>query len=129
LRPRTPARTDWLTRFKIGRLARTVAQGIARELPNCTVAGKAVYVGETWAVRLIMPPGICSHSFAAGMRSEGLPCLPAEDDGTVYLPLCTSYSAEDAEHVVLGAAKVAYYLARDTDTETALTLPSPAGSG
>ena len=117
MRPRTPACTDWLTRFKIGRLARTVGQGIAHELPDGRVAGKPERIGETWSLRLHLPPGVCSRSFAAGMRAEGLPCLPAEDDGAVYLPLCTSYSAEDAEHLVLGAAKVAHYLAQDATRE------------
>jgi hypothetical protein len=110
LRPRTPVGRDWLTRFKVGRLAKEVGRGIVRELPGSTVSDKAGMAGETWAIAVRLPAGVCAQSFAAGMRAEGLPCEPGRTDGVVYVPLCPSYSAEDAEHVVLGAAKVAHYL-------------------
>ena len=83
-------------------------------------------VGASWAVAVRLPLGVCADSFAAGMRAEGLPCEPGRADGVVYVALCPSYSAEDTEHLVLGVAKVAHYLAE------ALTLPSPlprAGEG
>ena len=110
MRPRTPASRDWLTRFKVGRLARDVGRGIVREVPGCSASEKAGMFGETWAVAVRLPAGVCAHSFAAGMRAEGLPCEPGRAVGVAYLPLCPSYSAEDTEHLVLGVAKVAHYL-------------------
>ena len=121
MRPRTPAGRDWLTRFKVGRQAREIGRGIVRELPGSIVSEKAGLAGATWALAVRLPAGICAHSFAAGMRAEGLPCEPGTSDGVVYLPLCPSYSAEDAEHLVLGTAKVAHYL-----TEQAATGDGPA---
>ena len=110
MRPRTPASRDWLTRFKIGRLAKDIRRGIVREVPGSTVSDNASMAGGTWAIAVRLPADICAHSFAAGMRAEGLPCEPGRTDGFVYVPICPSYSAEDAEHLVLGAAKVAHYL-------------------
>lgn len=95
----------------IGRLAREVGRGIMREVRGCTVSEKAGLTASTWAIAVRLPAGICARSFAAGMRAEGLPCEPGRAEGVVYLPLCPSYSSEDAEHLVLGVAKVAHYLA------------------
>ncbi len=105
-----PASKDWLTRFKVGRLARVVGRGIVREVPECSVSEKAGLANDAWALAVRLPSGVCADSFAAGVRAEGLPCEPGRVDGVVYLPLCPSYSAEDAEHMVLGVAKVAHYL-------------------
>ena len=108
-------------------------------MPGCSVSEKARLVGATWAVAVRLPAGVCQHSFAAGMVAEGLPCEPGRADGVVYLPLCPSYSAEDAEHLVLGVAKVAHYLmetgqglAFDTSGEgrsASASMPARGGDG
>jgi len=120
LSPRGPARGDWLTRFRIGRQASAVARGIAREVPDARPAGGPELRDGTWALRVRVPAGMESAAFAAGMVSEMLPCSAGDAAGVVHVALCTSYSAEDVEQLVLGFAKVAYYLAREPNV--------PAGS-
>ena len=88
---------------------------------------KAGLANDAWALAVRLPSGVCAHSFAAGVRAEGLPCEPGQVDGVVYLPLCASYSAEDAEHLVLGVAKVAHYLMTDANGASAAASETHRG--
>jgi len=115
LSPRGPARGDWLTRFRIGRQARAVARGIAREVPDARPAAGPDLRDSAWTLPVRVPVGMDSAAFAAGMVSEMLPCSAGAAAGMVHVALSTSYSAEDVEQLVLGFAKVAYYLAREPD--------------
>jgi hypothetical protein len=91
------------------RQARGVARGIAREAPGFRVAKPELAEGA-WRLPVAVPAGLCARAFAEGVRAEGLPCEAGARPGTIALALCPSYSAEDAEQLVLAVAKVAHHM-------------------
>jgi hypothetical protein len=108
--PSGAAHDTWLGRYRAGRLARRLADGLRRELPGLLVDDEPEVVDGVWTLRIAVPSGIVAEELVAGTIAENVPWLADGESGRVRVPFGLGYSAEEQEQLVLVAAKVIHYL-------------------
>jgi hypothetical protein len=108
--PSGAAHDTWLGRYRAGRLARRLADGLRRELPGLLVDDEPEVVDGVWTLRIAVPSGIVAEELVAGTIAENVPWLADGESGQVRVPFGLGYSAEEQEQLVLVAAKVIHYL-------------------
>jgi hypothetical protein len=101
---------SWLGRYRAGKMARRLAEGLRHELPGLLVEDQPEVVDGVWTLWVAVPAGIVADELLAGTVAENVPWLADGEPGRVRVPFGLGYSSEEQEQLVLVAAKVIHYL-------------------